>query len=71
MALLLKQKQVYRIIQEYDGKPEKLVANTTAIEKAAFKEWLNHHGVARSTILLGMEPRIHGEFIVIEDTKTL
>jgi acylphosphatase len=36
MALLLKQMQVYGIIKGYDDKPEELVANATATEKAAF-----------------------------------
>jgi hypothetical protein len=26
--------------------PEKPVTNPTAPEKAAFKDWMNHHGVA-------------------------
>jgi hypothetical protein len=53
-ALLLEQKQVYGIIKGYDDKPEEPAADVTATEKAAFKDWMNRHGVARSTILLGM-----------------
>jgi len=71
MALLLQQKQVYGIIKGYDNKQEEPVANATATEKAASKDWMNHHGVARSTILLGMEPRIQVEYTVLEDAKTL
>jgi len=37
---------------------------------AAFKGGLNSHGVARSTILFGMEPRIHAEYTVVDDAKT-
>ena len=71
MALLLEQKQVYGIIKGYDDKPEEPAANATATEKAAFKDWMNRHGVARSTILLGMEPRIQAEYTVVDDAKTL
>jgi hypothetical protein len=71
MALLLEQKQVYGIIKGYDEKPEEPAANVTAREKAAFKDWMNRHGVARSTILLGMEPRIQAEYTVVDDAKTL
>jgi len=71
MALLLEQKQVYGIIKGYDDKPEEPAANATATEKAAFKDWMNRHGVARSTILLGMEPRIQPEYTVVDDVKTL
>ena len=71
MALLLEQKQVYGIIKGYDDKPEEPAANATATEKAAFKDWMNRHGVARSTILLGMERSIQAEYTVIHDAKTL
>jgi len=71
MALHLEQKQVYGIIKGYNDKPEEPAAKATAIEKAAFKNWMNHHGVARSTILLGMEPRIQAEYMVVDDVKTL
>jgi len=49
MALLLEQKQVYGIIKGYDDKPEEPAANATATAKADFKDWMNRHGVARST----------------------
>jgi len=71
MALLLEQKQVYGIITGYDDKPEEPAANATATEKAAFKDWMNRHSVARSTILLGMEPRIQADYTVVDDAKTL
>jgi len=71
MALLLEQKPVYGIITEYDDKPEEPAANATATEKAAFKDWMNRHGAARSTILLGMEPRIEAEYTVVYDANML
>jgi len=71
MALLFEQKQVYGIIKGYDERPEEPAANATATEKVAFKHWMNRHGVARSTILLGMEPRIQTEFTVVDGVKTL
>jgi hypothetical protein len=71
MALLLEQKQVYGIIKGYDHKPEEPAANATAIEKAAFKDLMNRHGVARSTILLGIERRIEVKYTVVDDVKTL
>jgi len=71
MALLFEQKQVYGIINGYSDKPEEPAANATATEKAAFKDWMNRHGVARSTILLGIEPRIQAEYMVVDDPKTL
>jgi len=71
MALLLEQKEVYGIVKRYDNKPEEPAANTTATEKAAFKNRMNRHGVGRSTILIGMEPRIQVEYTVVDDVKTL
>jgi hypothetical protein len=32
---------------------------------------MNRHGVARSTILLSMEPRIQVEYTVVDDAKML
>jgi len=61
MALLLEQKRVYGIIKGYNDKPETPAANLTAAVKAAFKDRMNQHGVSRSTMLLGMEPRIQAE----------
>jgi hypothetical protein len=71
MALLLEQKQVYSIIKGYDDKPEEPAENATATGKAALQDWMNRDGVARSTILLGMEPRIQVEYTVVHDAKTL
>jgi len=70
MALLVEEKQVYGIIKGSDDKPEEPAANTTTTEKATFKDWMNSHGVARLTILLGMEPRIQAEYTVVDDAKT-
>ena len=61
---------MYGIIKAYNDKPEKPAANVTATEKAAFKECMNRHGDARSTILLGMETRIQAEYTVVDDAKT-
>jgi hypothetical protein len=71
MALLLEQKQVYGIIKGYDHKPEEPAANATGTEKAAFTDLMNRHGVARSTILLGIKPRIEVKYTVVDDVKTL
>jgi len=71
MALRLEQKQVYGIINGYDEKPEEPAANTTTTEKAAFKDWMNRHGDARSTILLSMKLKIQGYYTVVDDVKTL
>jgi hypothetical protein len=62
---------VYGIIKGYDDKLEEPAANATATEKAAFKDWMNRNGVARSTILLGMEPRIQAEYTVVDHAKML
>ena len=71
MTLLLEQKQEYGIITGYDDKQEEPAANATATEKAAFKDWINRHGVDRSTILFAMEPRIQADYTVVENAKTL
>jgi hypothetical protein len=71
MALHLKQKQVYGIIKGCNDKLEEPAPNLTTTETAAFKHWINRHGVARSTILLGMEPRIQAEYMVVDDAKML
>jgi hypothetical protein len=70
MALLFEQNQAYCIIKQYGQKPEDPAANATATEKAAFKDWMNRHGVARSSIMLGMEQRIEWEYMVVIDVKT-
>jgi hypothetical protein len=69
-ALLLEQKQVYSVIREYNEKTEEPTGNSTATAKAAFKDWMNCHGVARYTILLGIEPRIHAERMVVKEAMT-
>jgi len=62
---------VYRIIKGYDDTLGEPAAIMTTTDKAALKSWMNCHGVARSTILLGMEPSIEAEYMVIDDVKTL
>jgi len=62
---------VYGIIQGYDDKPEEPAAKATATGKAAFKDSMTRNGVARSTIVLCMEPRIQAEYTVVDDAKTL
>ena len=62
---------MYGIIKGYDDRPEEPAPNVTATRKAAFKHWMNRHGVPRSTILLGMDPRIQAEYTVVNDAKTL
>jgi hypothetical protein len=71
MVLLLEQKQFYGIIKGYNDKLEEPAANATATEKAAIKDWINCHGIARSTILLGIEPRIQAARKVVDHVKTL
>jgi hypothetical protein len=70
IALLRKEKSVYGMIKEYDDKLEEPAVNATTTGKAAFKDWMNCHGVDRSTIQLGMEPRIQAEYTVVKDAKT-
>jgi len=71
MAQLLEQNQEYGIIEGYNDKLEEPAVNATATEKAAFKDWMNHHGVAWLTILLGMPLRIQAEYMVVNDAKML
>jgi hypothetical protein len=71
MAQLLEQKQVDGIIKGYNDRPKEPGANMITTEMAAFKDSMNRHGVSRSTILLGMEPRMQVEYPVVKDAKTL
>ena len=71
MVLLLEQKQVYGIIKGFNDKPEEPAANATAAERATLKDWMNRHGVASWTILLGMEPRIQVKYTVVVNAKTI
>jgi len=71
MALFLEQQQVYGIIKGYYDKPEEPAANATATEQTAFQDWMNRQGVARSTILVFLEPKIQAEYLVVHDAKTL
>jgi len=70
MALLLQPKQVYGITKRYEKKPDKPATNMTATEEAAFQEWTIWRGIARSTILLGMEPCIQPEYTVVNNGNT-
>jgi len=71
MALPLQQNQVYGIIKEYNDKPGEPAANTTTTEMASFKDWMNRHGVARSTVLQGLQLRIQEEYMVVDNAKML
>ena len=71
MALHLEQQQVYGVSKRYHDKPEEPGAHPTTTEKAAFKAWTNHHGVAKSTIRQGMESGAHAECMFVENAKTL
>jgi hypothetical protein len=62
---------MYGIIRGYDEKPEEPAAKATATEQATFKDRMNRHGVARSTFLLSMRPRIQAENTVVDDAMTL
>jgi len=54
------------IIKGFDEKPEDTAANETPTERPAFKDWMNCHGAARSTILLDMEPMIQVQYTVFD-----
>jgi len=71
IALLLEQMEVYGMVKRYADKQEEPAANVTATEMATFEDWMNHRGVARSTIPLGMEPRISADYTIIHDAKML
>jgi len=58
MALVFKLSQVYGIITGYYNKPAELAVITTATMMAAFKDWMDYNGVARSTIPMGIVSRI-------------
>ena len=45
--------------------------DATVIEFKEYKEWMNRHGIAGSTILLGMEPRLQNEYMGVKDAKEL
>jgi hypothetical protein len=59
LALLLQQNRVDCNVKGYDDKLEQPAANATTTKKAAFKEWINQHGLARLTILVRIKQRIH------------
>ena len=59
---------VWGIIEGYDAKPP-IPATVTEIK--GYKEWMNRHRISRSTILLGMEPRLQGEYMGVKDARGL
>ena len=71
MALLLEQRVVWGIIEGYDTKPPTPATDATVTEFKEYKEWMNRHGIARSTILLGMEPHLQNEYMGVKDAKEL
>jgi hypothetical protein len=71
MAQLLEQKHMYGMLNGYHDKPEQPAPNATATEKAPFNNSMTRHGVARMTILLGMKPRFHVEYMVVTDATML
>jgi len=58
-------------IKSYDDKPEEPAANKMATDKSAFKDWMNSHCVAWSTIQLCMELGFHADYMVADDANTL
>ena len=75
MALLLEQKKVYHIVTGDDERPadpaEKATAAETLAHPATLTDCVKQHGTARSTILLGMEPRLRASYMEITDARTL
>ena len=51
MVLLLEQKVVWGIIEGYNTRPPTPATDLTVTEFKEYKEWMNSHGIARSTIL--------------------
>jgi hypothetical protein len=62
---------VYGINKGYNDKAEQPAANATAIETAAFNDWIHCHGAFRLSIPLSMEPKIQVEYTVVDNAKTL
>ena len=71
MALLLEQKVVWGVIEGYDTKPPTPATDAAVTEIKEYKEWMNRHGIAWPTILLGMEPRLQNEYMDVKDAKEL
>jgi len=69
MAPHFRQKQLYFIMKGYYVKPEEGAAYVTATVKEAFKHWMNHTGVARLSIRLGIDPSSQPEYMVVNDLK--
>ena len=62
---------VWGIIEGYDTRPPSPTTDATVTEFKEYKEWMNRHGIARSTILLGMEPRLQNEYMDVKGAKEL
>ena len=71
MALLLEQKRVWGIIIGTKYKSTAPDTDATASQLEKYSDWVDLHGIARSTILLGMEPRLQSEYSVIADAREL
>jgi hypothetical protein len=59
------------MINGYDNKLKEPAKIPTAARKAKLKDRTNCDGVARLTILLGLESKLHVEYKVVDDAKTL
>ena len=62
---------MWGIIEGYDTKPPTPATDVTVTKFKEYKEWMNRHGIARSTILLGMEPHLQNEYMGVKDAKEL
>ena len=71
MALLLEQKKVWGIILGTKYKPVVPETDATAAQLEKYSDWVELHGIARSTILLGLEPRLQSEYSAPSDAKEL
>ena len=71
----MEQKQVHGIVTGEDERPkdpaqQDATGAETLAHWAAVKDWVKRHGTARSTILLGMEPRLQASYMEIMDVRT-
>jgi hypothetical protein len=71
MVLLLEQRRVLSIVNEKEVLSASVAAGTSeaAMDKAA--QFWQRHGVARSTILLGMTPGVRSKYSSIQDVVKL
>jgi len=70
IALLLEQKQMSGLIQEYNDLQQEPAAKVAATEKPAFKDWMNHDCVATPPVILNVEHWIPMEYTVVDDAIT-